>query len=248
MKIPSFALVPLTALALSGCGYSVFDAAEAMQDEAFADGKSITTEEQRTEKFAAINVAGPDNVMFATGDSWSIKAEGNSKAVATLRFKVKDGALYIGREKGSWYGESGKAVTITVTAPSISSVSLAGSGNFRGDKLSGDKVSVDLAGSGNVDIADVQSPVLKGEVAGSGDMKLAGKSAKASYSVAGSGDIDAAAVSSEAVDVSVAGSGNANVSASKSVEASIAGSGDVNATGGAKCTSSVVGSGKLNCS
>lgn len=243
-----FAAILTVAPALSGCGYSVFDAAEDVQSGGMDGGKAITQTAQTTSAFTAIEAYGPDNIVFVTGDSFSIKAEGNAEAIKTLRFKMDGDAIEIGRTKGKWFGEEAKGVTITITAPAISSVALAGSGDLKADKMSGEKVVIDLAGSGNVDVADLVAPSVEGNVAGSGDIKAAGKVAKADWSIAGSGNIDVSALISEDVKASIAGSGDVRANASKTVDASIAGSGDVLATGGAKCTKSVIGSGKVTCS
>lgn len=240
------ALLTATPL-LSGCGYSVFDAAEDMQGGGMEGGKPITEAVQTTAAFTAIEAYGPDNIVLVTGDSFSIKAEGNAEAIKTLRFKVDGDAIEIGRTKGKWFGDAAKGVTITITAPKVMSVSLAGSGDLKADKLSGDKVAIDLAGAGNVDVADITATLVEGNIAGSGDIKAAGTVAKADWSIAGSGNVDASAIKSEDVKASIAGSGDVLATASKTVDASIAGSGDVITTGGATCTKSVIGSGKVTC-
>ena len=241
------AVIVAATIPLSACGYSVFDAAEDIQSGGFEGGKAITTAVQSTEAFTEVEAMGPDNVVLVTGDTFSIKAEGNAEAIKTLRFKMDGAAIQIGRNKGKWMGDSAKGVTITITAPKISSVSLAGSGDFNGDRLSGDKVVIDLAGSGNVDVADITAPDVEGNIAGSGNIKVVGKAAKAEWSTAGSGSVDASFIVSDDVKVSIAGSGDVRVNATKAVDVSIAGSGDVTVTGGAKCTKSVIGSGKVSC-
>lgn len=246
-KAIMIAAVIATTPTLSACGYSVFDAAEDIQNGGMDGGKPVTASVQTTAAFTAVEAFGPDNIVFVTGDSFSIKAEGNAEAIKTLRFKVEGDAIQIGRTKGKWFGDGAKPVTITITAPKVSAVALAGSGDFKADKLSGDKVVVDLAGSGNADIADIAATSVEGNIAGSGDIKAMGKVAKAEWSIAGSGNVDAVGVTSEDVEVSVAGSGDVRANASKTVDASIAGSGDVIMTGGAKCTKSVIGSGKVTC-
>jgi Putative auto-transporter adhesin, head GIN domain len=241
------AAVLAISIPLSACGYSVVDAAEDISNGGFDGGKEITTSVQTTDAFTAVEAMGPDNVILVTGDAFSIKAEGNAEAIKLLRFKIDGNAIQIGRKKGKWFGDSGKAVTITITAPKVSAVALAGSGDFKGDKLSGDKVVIDLAGSGSADVADISAPLLEGNIAGSGDIRAAGKAAKAEWSVAGSGNVDAASIISEQIEISIAGSGDVRANASKSADVSIAGSGDVNVSGGANCTKSVIGSGKVNC-
>jgi hypothetical protein len=250
MKSPLI-LLPLAALSLSACGYSVFDAAEDIQksgSSGFAGGKTISTTAATTGSFTKVNALGPDNIVFVTGDAFSIKADGNAKAIATLRYKMDDGAIVIGRTKGSWFGDEGEGVTITITAPALTEASLAGSGDFTADRMSGDKLVLEIAGSGNLTVADVTGKELESSIAGSGDVKLAGKVERANYEVAGSGTIDAVKLASTNSEVSIAGSGDVSLTATGTVDASVAGSGDITVTGGAKCSSSSTGSGTINCS
>lgn len=242
-------LVPLAVLALSACGYSVFDAADDMSgsEKGFKGGKGINTNAATTGAFTKLEALGPDNIIFVTGDSFSIKAQGNDEAMARIRYKVKDDTIMIGREKGKFWGKDSKAVVITVTAPTLAEASLVGSGNFNADKMSGEKIVLKIAGSGNLTVGEIDGKQVEGKIAGSGDVKLAGKVERAEYEVAGSGSIDAFKLASTNADVSIAGSGDIRLTATGKVDASIAGSGNVSVAGGAKCTSSTIGSGRISC-
>lgn len=233
---------------LSACGYSVFDAAEDISSGGFEGGTAITTAVQSTQAFTEVEAIGPDNVLLVTGDTFSIKAEGNSEAIKTLRYKIDGSSIVIGRNKGKWMGDSAKGVTITITAPMVSKVSLIGSGNFTADAITGDSIALEIAGSGNVTVAAVTGKSLEGGIAGSGTIRVAGKVERSKFDVAGSGNIDATKLASTDADVSIAGSGDVNLTATGKVSADIGGSGDVSVTGGAKCSSSIGGSGKVNCS
>lgn len=247
----TFLIIPLIALSLPACGYSVSDAVEEVQSHdgnGFADGKSITTTAAATGSFAKVKALGPDNIVFVTGATFSIKAEGNAKAIDTLRFKIKDNTILIGREKGKWFGDEGKGVTITITAPTLSEASLAGSGDFTADKMTGDNVEVKIAGSGSLKVAAVDAQKLHTKIAGSGDAMIAGTAANVDFAVLGSGSIDAQKLTTTDAEVSIAGSGDVRLNATGQVEAKVAGSGDINVTGGAKCTSKSMGSGSISCS
>lgn len=250
MKTPFF-LLSIAALSLSACGYSVADAVEDIkgnEGSGFADGKSISTNAATTSSFTKVKALGPDNIIFVTGDAFSIKAEGNAKAIATLRYKVEDGAIIIGRTKGSWFGDEGESVTVTITAPTLSAASLAGSGDFTADKMTGDEVSVKIAGSGNLNVAEVSGKKLESKIAGSGDAIIAGKVDNADFAILGSGNINAQKLSATDAEVSVAGSGDVTLTATGTVEAKVAGSGNIDVAGGAKCTSKSMGSGTISCS
>ncbi len=244
-------LLPLLVLSLSACGDSVSEAVKdikATDGNGFADGKSISTAAATTDPFEAVKALGPDNIIFVTGDAFTIKAEGNAKAVATLRYKIEDDAIVIGRKKGNWFGEEGKGVTVTITAPTLNSASLAGSGDFTADRMRGDDVEVKIAGSGSLNVANVDAKKLETKIAGSGDAVVSGKVERADFSVLGSGSVDAQKLTATDADVSIAGSGDVRLNATGKVKAKVAGSGDINVTGGATCDSKTMGSGNISCS
>ena len=250
MRHPVILAAALAAtISLSACGYSVFDAAEDAQgnDNGLANGKAITTQTAATGSFSKVNTVGPDDVNFITGDNFSIKAEGDAEAIKLLRYTVKDGTIIIGRSKKGWWSSDGDSVTVTITAPAITEAALAGSGNFKADKMSGDAVMLAIAGSGDADISNVSGKKLDGKIAGSGDVTLIGTVDEADFAVLGSGNIDAAKLVAATAKASIAGSGDILVNATKTAEGNIAGSGDITVTGGAKCSKSVVGSGTVTC-
>lgn len=244
-------LLPLLALSLSACGESVSDVVrdiKTTESNGFADGKPVSSSAATTEAFSAAKALGPDNIVFVTGDTFTIKAEGNAKALASLRYKIEDGAIVIGREKGSWFGEEGKSLNVTITAPSLSSASLAGSGDFIADQMRGDDVAVKIAGSGSLNVTNIAAKKLVTKIAGSGDAIISGTVERADISVVGSGSVNALKLTATDADVSIAGSGDVRLNATGKVKAKVAGSGDINVTGGAACESKSVGSGNISCS
>lgn len=240
-------LLPL--FALTACDNAVADAVkniEKFADSDLKDGKPITADVASLDSFKDLSALGPDHVIFKTGEKFTVVATGDADAISQLRYVIKDGTLKVGRVDSKGWKDN--VATITVTAPSLSGISLAGSGDLTADKLSGPEVAVRLAGSGDLKVAQIETDALKGSLAGSGNIDLAGKAKTANYSIAGSGDLNGAGLSAGDAKISIAGSGNANLNASGTVKASIAGSGDVNVTGGGKCETSTVGSGQVHCS
>lgn len=247
--VPSIACALIAAAVLSACDMAADTAGkvETVGSNDLKDGKPISAIATETGKFASISTVGPDDVVVKTGDGYSVSASGSAEALKNLRFIVTDGELTVGRYKYRWsIGDKDKAV-ITITAPAISSIETAGSGNVKADRVNGDQVTLSSAGSGSLEVAIVEAKSLIGEIAGSGNVKLAGKASRADYSIAGSGSIDASRLTSDDAEVSIAGSGDVDLNAGGKVDIDIAGSGNVNVTGGAKCTKSVMGSGSINC-
>ncbi len=240
----TFILLPLAALAVSGCSFDV----DAEDKRITSDGKTISTTAATTGSFTKIEAVGPDNIVFVTGDAFSIKAEGDGDAIAKLRYAMDNGTIIIGREKGKWWGKDSQSVTVTITAPALTAASLIGSGDFTADRMAGDEVLVKIAGSGSLKVADVAAKKLQSKITGSGDAVISGKVDIADFNVLGSGSIDAANLAATDAEVSIAGSGDVSINATGKVQAKVAGSGDINVVGGAKCSSKSMGSGSVNCS
>lgn len=247
----ALSVLPLLVLLLSACGESVSDVVKDIKTTegiSFAEGKTASSSAATTEAFSAVKALGPDNIVFITSDTFTIKADGNSKALATLRYKMDDGAIVIGRKNGNWFGDEGKSLTVTITAPSLLSASLAGSGDFTADQMRGDDVEVKIAGSGSLNVTNIEAKKLVTKIAGSGDAVISGTVERADISVLGSGSVNAQRLTAADADVSIAGSGDVRLNATRNVKAKVAGSGDVNVTGGATCESKSVGSGSISCS
>jgi hypothetical protein len=235
--------VAIPALALAGCNIMA-----TASDKEWNDATPITTGNNVVAAFQSLQAAGPDTVNFVTGDGYSIAVSGDPETLKKLRYRLKNGQLMIGREGQKWQmGGTEKVATVTITAPSLSALSLSGSGDVTADNLRGDAVKVELVGSGDIAINAVTANSIKTELAGSGDIVLAGKVASGRHEIAGSGNLNATKLAHSDANVSIVGSGSANLTASGRVKADIVGSGDVTVSGGAKCTVSKVGSGDLNC-
>ena len=240
-------LAPL--LALAACEGSIVDAVgeAAASNSSFSDGTSISTSASNPGAFEGVTLAGPDNIVFTTGAEFSIRAEGDSDAVEQLRYKISGDEIKIGREsKGMSWGDSGKA-TIFISAPSLKSAKLAGSGDMDIDAMTTDSTKLSIAGSGNIRVANIETIELDSKIAGSGNLDLSGTAESVDISVAGSGNITGKQLKAASASISVAGSGDIELSSDGSVDAKVMGSGDVRIHGNAKCKSRAMGSGDITC-
>lgn len=237
----------LTAALMGAATAPVF--AERGDQDRLDTGQVLGNAWATTARFDALEARGRDDVRFTSGDdAWRIRAEGDPRALAELRFFVEDGRLVVGRRKADDdRRDTGKA-TVYITAPSLRSAGAAGSGSLNVDRLSGNDVRASLAGSGEMAVGAMDARELSASVAGSGSMSLSGQTDQARFSVAGSGDVDGRRFTAAGARASVAGSGNVSFRSSGAVKASLVGSGNVTVTGTTDCTQSRVGSGRLLCS
>ena len=231
----------IAASALSGC-----------QVHASEDSGRMVSRNYQVGNFQQIEVAGPYDVDVRTGSNVSVSAKGGEKLLDKTTVEVDGDKLVIRPERNHSFfnfgwGHHGKA-SFVVTVPSLTGTTIAGSGDIRVDKVSGQNFEGTVAGSGGLQVAALDVQQLKFAIAGSGGVKAAGKAQSAKYDIAGSGDVDAGAVQTQDVKVSIAGSGGIKAHSSGTADVSIMGSGDVEVTGGAKCKISKAGSGDVRCS
>lgn len=198
-----------------------------------------------TGRFDALTAAGMDDVSFARGDRWRVRATGDSRALAQLRFKITDGALIVGRTNGQRerYGK----VRIEVTAPALRAVTSAGSGAVDVEQLSGPRATATVAGSGRTIVRAVEGERLTATVAGSGDLGISGRTGRADITLAGSGGLSGDSFTAATANVTVAGSGAARFRSPGAINATIVGSGSVAVTGTNDCRQTRMGSGRLTC-
>lgn len=197
--------------------------------------------------FQSVALQGPHNVVVTVGSGPSVRAEGDTAALDMLDIRVEDGRLIVGNRRGwSWQGPNG-AVTVHVTAPSLSAAAIGGSGDMRIDRVQGDRFEASIGGSGDIDIGALQTREADFSIAGSGDIRAVGSAETADISIAGSGGMALERLQTRRAEVSIMGSGDVTILASETVEGSIMGSGNVTVRGGARCSVSRMGSGSVNC-
>jgi hypothetical protein len=234
------ALILASLFLASACNFS-------MAQEAETAGESIRRNYQ-VAAFDRVSMAGPHDVIVTVGGAPSVRAEGDSKLIEELEVKVEDGRLYIGpkNRKGNW-SSNRKALTVYVSAPSLSAAELAGSGDLKIDKVEGKSFSAAIAGSGDIELASLRVEQASFSIGGSGNIKASGAALGSDVSIAGSGDLDLAGLDSRRSKVAVVGSGNVSARATEAADVSIMGSGDVTISGGGKCNVSKMGSGAVRC-
>ena len=207
--------------------YSIF--AVILMAAATLTASAQSEETRQVSGFNGIGSGGPFDVHVKVNGTESLKIKGPSEAISQIETKVENGNLEI-NWKDKWRNHSdnhwGK-IDIYVTAKSLSSVALAGSGDMTVDgAVEGDKVNVALSGSGNIS-AVVKASDLHTSISGSGSVNMDGRADEARISVSGSGNLNAIELKTNTANVSIAGSGSVYLTAEKTLSGHIAGSGNV---------------------
>ncbi|MDF2433680.1 MAG: hypothetical protein JWP44_3311 [Mucilaginibacter sp.] len=201
--------------------------------------------------FSAVSVGGSFDVYITQGNTESVKVEAPADVINKVITEVDGGVLKIYNKHdnwnwGEWWGHH-KKIVIYVTAKSLNSVGLSGSGDvYFKDGITANSLKLRISGSGDMS-GKVGVKTLESSISGSGDMRLSGRADNSTVSVVGSGDFAARNLVTVNSMVRVTGSGDATINASEKVDAAIHGSGDIHYTGAAKnISSSKTGSGDVS--
>ncbi|RVT98194.1 DUF2807 domain-containing protein [Mucilaginibacter limnophilus] len=208
---------------------------------------AYNTEDRHLSGFNAVEVAGSFDVIIMQSSTESVKVDAPANVLKRIVTEVKGGVLKIYTQKGDWNWDGDDHVVVHVSAKSLNSIALAGSGDVKFDGgIKGTSLALKLSGSGDVS-GKVDVTNLETSIVGSGDIKVTGRAQNSVVKVAGSGDFTGTNLITTNTTVNVVGSGDARVNASQKVNAAIAGSGDVYYTGGAtNISSSTSGSGDIS--
>lgn len=169
------------------------------------------------------------DVTYVQGDAASVEIVGPRDQVEALRLQA--GRLTFDEDDNTsvvmfgWRNHD--RLRITVTAPSVRTFNLSGSG--------------DLA------IRGYDQPDMMVRITGSGDVDASGRTTAVELDIHGSGEADLSGLETQDADVEISGSGEAAVGPTGAARITISGSGDVDLTRRpASLVQNVSGSGDVN--
>ncbi len=191
-------------------------------------------------------LAGPDDVVITHGDKLAIVVGGDPAVAEQMRFTLKNGTLGIMRPGKLWNRDSSGRVTVKVTMPDPTELTLAGSGTIKAVSMARE-AKITIAGSGVVETQALTVEKLELTVAGSGNYRAGGSAHSLELTIAGSGGAQMDGLKVDEAKVTIADSGSTSFASDGSVSASIMGSGSVTVKGRASCKVSAMGSGELVC-
>jgi len=203
----------------------------------------VARETRQPGRFHGVSLSVSGSVDVRTGGDEAVTIEADDNMLPLIETVVENGVLQIRARKNAQLDP--RRLKVTVQAPAIDSLGVAGSGTVRADRLRGDKVALELAGSGSIDAAAIEAKSVSIEVAGSGNVRAAGAADSVDVSLAGSGKADAGRLTGREVAANVSGSGVATVTARQSLAAAITGSGNIAYYGDPQLSRAITGSGAV---
>jgi len=200
---------------------------------------------RQLQPFHGIELSGSSEVRVTFGSKEEARLEGSSEDIQLLETKVENGILKIRSKKNGWNWKSAK-VKVYVTAKSINSAVVSGSGNLDlSQSFKTDKLNMVVSGSGSIEAA-FEAETVNAAISGSGSIKSTGSSKSSNIRVSGSGNFNGKKLISDSTNIQISGSGQANIHAEKSINAQLSGSGGVRYSGNPEVKVSKSGSGWIS--
>ncbi|MFM4650570.1 head GIN domain-containing protein [Aeromonas bivalvium] len=231
-------VVMVLALGLAGCSW---------QDDEVIRGQGATVVAQlplgdRVDRILAVV---PADIRLVHGSERGIRLEGQENLLPYLTFSESGRKLEIEVKEG-YRLSTDEGLKVTITLPSLRELALAGSSRAEVGAFEEDELTLSLAGSGGIRTDRLEVRSLEGNIAGSGDLALGqGHADSLTFNIAGSGGIAAGELQAREVEIKIAGSGDVAVRAAQRLTATIAGSGNIDYWGDPEIESEIAGSGQL---
>ena len=243
--IPSLACGSFTTTSVAGCG-------------------DIETQMIDVSGFDRILLEGFGDVYIEQGQSESLSVQTDANLIPLLDIEVRGKELRLGTKRGVDVTPS-ESIIYNLTVQDLSSISLAGSGNFYVERvtssdltvsmpgsgnidikeLNAGTLSIDLNGSGNINIDDIKAKAIDVSLKGSGDIKLEGNANTQIVTINGSGNYLAGNLETDTADVSVPGSADVTVWVNDDLKIRVSGSGDIQYYGKPIVDQNLSGSGNI---
>lgn len=242
-----FGLLLLSFL-LIGMSFSMLKA-QGTSNRSNPEGRMVASETRSVgAEVTQIDLSGPIDMTLRQGAVASLTVKGEQRLLGNIDTTQEGKLLHIGT-KGMLLHHR-QPLQVVLVLPSISKLSIRGSGDSTINGFSGDRVDVQLFGSGNVKFngryKDVSAAVhgsgdmeMNGgssdtvdvALVGSGQMTVVGSCKQFKADQTGSGDLDAEHLAADASEVNLRGSGTSVVQAIKTAQVTVRGSGDVSVLG-----------------
>jgi len=190
---------------------------------AYGSSGAAATQTRTVASFTSLDLAGSNNVTITVGKPQSVVVHANSNLINHVTTDVVAGTLVIG-DTGSFTASGPMSVDVSV--PSLTALS--------------------LSGSGQISATGISTPQLTVTISGSGQLSAAGTATRLDATINGSGKAQLSQLTARDVQAVISGSGLIQVTATASLDAAVPGSGTIIYGGNPpQVTTSVTGSGTV---
>lgn len=206
----------------------------------------IVSETRNTREFTQIECNVPGTIRYVKSDDFEVLIEAQRNIIDIIETYVSGNELKI-KVRDNKNIKSHEDITITVSAPSVNTVALRGSGNIDIPGIfTPEHARLSVSGSGNIKVNDLESESLEISLSGSGNADIYnGSTDHVDIKISGSGNVNVSNVEARTAKTETSGSGSIRLWATEDLEATISGSGSVLYKGSPAVEANISGSGRV---
>lgn len=196
--------------------------------------------------FQKLRVEGPFLVTLTTGPSPRGMLSGETEALRGVETRLSDGTLVVRRIAGDGASSRGGPVTLTLTAPPLSAITVIGGAQVTADAMRGAALTLSITGAGEIRVDRAEGDQLNATLLGPAKLTIIGGRVTKARLLA-NGPVALAADGLEAGDLVVTLEGPGEIGARARYTATVTngGLGHVTVEGTAKCR--IMGGGPVRC-
>ncbi|GAA6241111.1 head GIN domain-containing protein [Bacteroides fragilis] len=197
--------------------------------EGIQPSKKLITRDYKVKEFNKIDAGTVGDIYYtqSADGKTDVQIYGPDNIVALIQVAVKDSTLLLSIDKSKKV-RNFKKMKITITSPTLNSISFKGVGDVHIDNgLTTDNLYVESKGVGDVKIKSLTCSSLNVQSMGVGNVKLAGTVQAATLHSKGVGNIEAGNLQANIVEASSQGVGDITCNAVESINAAVRGVGSI---------------------
>ena len=206
----------------------------------------VITEERSLSNFTAINFGVPGDLYYTQDSVYKIEIQAQENIIGEIETYVVGSELKI-RVHDHVNLRSSEDIRINISAPSITALSLSGSGNVKVlQPYRPSNTRLVVSGSGTMTVSQIETDNIYATVSGSGELMVFNGIAKhEDADISGSGSIDLLGITAKTARTQISGSGFIKLYVTGELNNKISGSGSVFYKGNPVVNTTVSGSGRV---
>ncbi|RSK46317.1 head GIN domain-containing protein [Hymenobacter perfusus] len=195
---------------------------------------TLTAAAQQTRSvsgFEQVKASGAIDVVLTQGSATTVKVDADSDVLASVKTEVQGNTLVLFREQGLLSMLSNKKVTVYITCPRLTAVTVSGASDVKSTTtFTADSFTIQASGASDVTL-NLDVKTLSASASGASDLRLTGRADRQKIHLSGSSDYKGYDLQSRAADIHASGASDAYVAVADELQSHTSGSSDVHYRG-----------------
>lgn len=206
----------------------------------------VVTENRSISNFTSIHFDVPADLYYTQDSQYKVEIHAQENIIKEIETYLAGNELKI-KVRDHINLRSREDIRIEVSGPSVTALSLGGSGNIKVTQpYKPVNAVLSVRGSGSITINQMETNNIDARVSGSGDLQVfSGKAKHQDVDISGSGRIDFVGIVTNTARTEISGSGSIRLYVTDELTSKISGSGTVYYKGNPAINTTVSGSGKV---